>query len=274
MKSYWSCSKLADWIRGTLKPPYGTREEWAKWEKEAKTKHFRYWLAEEGLDHLQNIICWPINRLNNVRIYIKNRWFDKSHAMTSNLKRGQWYDFDHRLLHVVFDELVNFVEIELAWMQVISSDDEYKAYNLPWYLKVFRTKEWRCPEAGIAHLKWASDLRYDEDLVGKEDSRRGQLTPQAVAARETLELYNWWKDDRPKRLDPDEASGWIKYCDDLIKKDGIQKTDFFDSAIINDDNHDESKKILDASRQIEQEQEEEDTSMLIRLVKVRQYLWT
>ena len=274
MKSYWSCSKLADWIRGTSKPLSGTRGEWVKWQKEVKIKHFRYWLAEEGLDHLQDTVCWPINRIDDVRIYIKNRWFYKSHAMTSNLKRGQWYDFDHRLLHVIFDELINFVEIELAWMQVISSGDEYKAYNLPWYLKVFHAKEWRCPAAGIAHLKWASDLRYDEDLVEKKDSRHGQLTPQAVAARETLELYNWWKTDRPKRFDPDEASGWIKYCDDLIKKDGIQKTDFFDSAIINDDNHDESKKILDASHKIEQDQEEEDTSMLIRLVKVRQFLWT
>jgi len=274
MKSYWSCSKLADWLRGTSKPFSGTRKEWGEWEKKAKIKCFRYWLAEEGLDHLQNTIFWPVNRIHDVRIYIKNRWLYKSHAMTSNLKRGQWYDFDCRLLHALFDELVNFVEMELAWMQVISSDDGYKKYNVPCYFRVFRRKEWHCPEAGVAYLKWASDLRYDEDLVGKDDSRHGQLTPQAVAARETFSLYNWWKTDRNKRLDPDEASGWIKYCDERSKVANIQKNDFFDSAIINNDNHDESKKILDASHQIEQEQEEEDTSMLIRLIQVRQYLWT
>jgi hypothetical protein len=132
MKSnYWSCSKFADWLRGTIKPLAGTAEEWNAWEKTAKAKKIRYWLAEEGLDHLQNFVRWPANRISDVRCYINNRWITRSHALTSNLKRGNWYDFDTRLLHAVFDELVNFVEIEQAWKLVICSEEELKKYKTP-----------------------------------------------------------------------------------------------------------------------------------------------
>lgn len=129
MRNHWTCSKIADWLRGTPSLNSGTTEEWADWEKKAKKNPFRYWLAEEGLDYLQDFIYWPVNRIHDVRCYINNRWITKSHALTSNLKRGVWHDLDERLLHAVFDELVNFVEIEQAWMQIVCSDDERKKYK-------------------------------------------------------------------------------------------------------------------------------------------------
>lgn len=51
--NYWSCTRFADWVRGTPKIPAGTEKEWRAWENIAKKKKVRYWLAEEGLDHLQ-----------------------------------------------------------------------------------------------------------------------------------------------------------------------------------------------------------------------------
>ncbi len=42
----------------------------------------------------------------------------------------------------------------------------------------------------------------------------------------------------------------------------------------NNDDKERSRKILDFLHQIEKKQEEEDTAMLIRLVKIRQNLWT
>jgi hypothetical protein len=35
---YWSCSKFADWLRGTSKIHSGTAEEWNVWRKAAKAK--------------------------------------------------------------------------------------------------------------------------------------------------------------------------------------------------------------------------------------------
>lgn len=90
MKTYWSCSKFADWIRGTPKLEYGTAAEWRSWEKSAKEKPFRYWLAEDGLDLLQTIIFWPTDQVKILIRYVYKRWVTKSHALTSGLKRGQW----------------------------------------------------------------------------------------------------------------------------------------------------------------------------------------
>lgn len=38
-RDYWSCTKFADWLRGTPKLKAGTVEEWNAWEKVARTKN-------------------------------------------------------------------------------------------------------------------------------------------------------------------------------------------------------------------------------------------
>ena len=168
--TYWSCSKFADWLRGTAKPKAATEEEWDVWHKSAQVKNMRYWLAENGLDYFQDFVSWPTDRIADLRRYINNRWISKTHAMTSNLKRGEWYEFETRLLHSAFDTLVDFVEIEQAWMQVVFCDEERKKYKVPWYRTVLRFKSWRCPEAGLAHLQWAAALKNDEEWTDKRGS--------------------------------------------------------------------------------------------------------
>ena len=57
MRNYWTCSKFADWLRGTAKPTAETSEGWRSWEKKARDTHpVRYWLADEGLDYLQKFL--------------------------------------------------------------------------------------------------------------------------------------------------------------------------------------------------------------------------
>lgn len=235
---YWSCSKFADWLRGEPKPNSASLEEWAKWEEKAKKRRFRYWLADDGLDYLQAFIFWPVTKIKQFRFYISNRFFSKTHALTSKLKRGEWHDFDKRLLFCCFDELINFVEVELAAQEKLMKEE-----GLRGKFSVFFS---RAPDAGIDHLNWASTLRHgDDDLVEKTDPKYGTLTGQALAAKETLALYNWWKFERPNRRDPMEEN-----------EDGDEKKD-----------SERIWKIEDAYRK-------EDESMLIRLIKIRKYLWT
>ena len=270
MKRYWSCSKFVDWLRGTPKLHSGTSEEWNAWEKKAKTKKIRYWLVEECLDYVERFVYWPTNLIDTVYCYLNNRWVTKSHALTSNLKRGAWYEFDTRLLHTVFDELVNFVEIDSAWALVASSPEDRKKYKVPWY----RIGSWRSPDAGIAYLKWASALKNEDDGVAKNDPHYGQPTYQALAAQETLTLYKWWKEERPKRPDPREASGWSDYCEEKRNAAQACGDDLWDDFIFNTTKDERSRDLLEAYGRIEEEQEEEDTAMLIRLIKIRQSLWT
>ena len=56
---YWTCSKFADWLRGTPKPGAETSDGWRVWHKKAKSAHpFRYWLADDVLGYLQTIFSY------------------------------------------------------------------------------------------------------------------------------------------------------------------------------------------------------------------------
>ncbi len=236
MKNYWSCTKFADWIRGTKNPLTYTSEEWNAREKRARIKKIRYWFAEDGLDYLQNIILSPVTLFNVIQRYIHHRWIVKSHALTSNLERGTYHEFDDRLLYATFDAFSDFVETEYALEFFISEAEDRKKYKKPWYRKFFRLGIWRCPDAAIDYLNWASKLTNNEEWVDKNDPSCGKPTSQALAAQEILVLYRWWKIDRPKRPDPHAESGSQKNCDEKY--------------------------------------DDEDTQMLIRLIKIRHGLWT
>jgi len=273
--NYWSCSKFADWLRGTEKLSAGTSEQWDEWRTTAQMRHnFRYWLAEEALDAIQNFVNYPMDKLNDVRYYINNRWVSKSHALTAHprdIRPGRWSDVGNRFLPCLFNELVNFVEVEQAWHYVMWNDEEQKKYNVPWYRSGWlRWRTWRCPEAGLAYLDWASTLTNAEFL---EDDKKHLAEPtyQANAAKEIKELYLWWTTVYRNRPDPYEASGWTAYCELSRLQNGgrlswgADKTPALKKA---------SKLALNELHKIEKAYEKEDEAMMIRLIKVRQSLWT
>ena len=273
--NYWACSKFADWLRGTPKLKAGTSDEWNDWKKLARVKKIRYWLAEEGLDKLQDLFMWPADQYNELRNYINNRFVAKMHALTaSSLKPGEWHEFDTRILHCLFDELVNFVEIDQAWMTVLFSDEERKKYQLPWWRRWKLWRRWRCPEAGIEYLKWAANLAHDENNFSSPgDENYGKPTAQALAAQETMVLYLWWKHTRPNRPDPMEVSGWSEHC---AQKRG-NGDDLFSSVLSNKKTKKQQQKereMLDHMQKLENQYDDEDTEMLIRLIKIRKSLWT
>jgi hypothetical protein len=224
--NYWSCSKLADAIRGAPKMKHATSKEWIAWDNSIKkASPFRYWLAEEGLDHIQLFVTWPARKIYDIKCYINNRWVTRTHALTADprdIKRGQWVDLSSRFLPCLFNELVQFVEIELV-----------------------------AASPGQDYLDWAIAL--------------GDESPaQATAAREVKELYIWWTEIYRNRPDPMIASGWTDYCEtaDILKIDSDDV--LYDGGTI----------IYNRLKEIEETYKNEDTEMLIRLIKIRDYLWT
>lgn len=273
MRNYFSCSKIADKIRGTPKLEVGSSKDWKNWEEEAKKKHpIRYYIAEELLDKIQNVIMYPIDKIYNIKYWFNNRFITKTHALTSNLKRGQWHEMDERILNCLFDELVSFIEIEKSWKNIICDEDAARKYDAPWFSKGWsRFRVWRSPEAAMDYLSWEESLVKDESWgLTPDDPEYGFPTHQALAAKEQRELYHWWKYVRPNRPDPYDASGWTEYCGDKRRK-GIS---LFDDS---EETPEESARIgemLDIHRKLEEEYDMEDEQMLIRLVKIRRSLWT
>jgi hypothetical protein len=233
---HWTCSKFADKIRGSEKPFALEWDAWGAWHDDAKKKHpFRYWVAEELLRKLQDFINLPIDIYHTVEIYIRNRFIDKIHYLRTDLTPGEYYDLDTRILHALFTELTDLVEVECASMQ------RYNEENINYVFK-----KGRCSLAGLDYLNWAGRLKYDESMgFNPEHEDYDKPTAQAEAALTTLELYNWWK-NRDNRPDPHTMS--------TKEKDGPQYY----------------LKIDDT----EQKYENEDTDMLVKLVKIRGSLWT
>jgi hypothetical protein len=275
---YWTCSKFADWVRGTKKLSAGTSEEWDEWTTTAKMRHnFRYWLAEEGIDYVQKFVYYIPDKLNDVRYYINNRWISHSHALTAHprdIQPGSWNDVGNRFLPCMFNELVDFVEIEQAWHHCMWSDEAKTKFDVPWWRSGWlRLRTWRNAEAGMEYLKWASELVVDKDM-GAEPGEKGYGEPtyQAKAAKEIIELYTWWTVTYRNRPDPYDASGWSAHCDAMrVKYPGSMFSSLNSKDPEDRKASDKAHKLL---TKIEKAYEKEDEEMMIRLIKIRQSLWT
>jgi hypothetical protein len=274
---YWSCSKFADWVRGTPKLSAGTSEQWDEWDRKAQGHNrIRYWLAEEGLDYVSNVVYFIPDTIYAIKYYINNRWVSRTHSLTAHsrdIKPGSWCDVGNRFLPCLFNELVDFVEIELAWSHIAWGSEEDKAkYAAPfWASGWFRWRVWRCPQAGLDNLEWQRQLRWNEDEVGKDFKGLGELTPQAVKAQEILDLYTWWTTTYRNRPNPYEASGWTAACEASRIANGGKLNWGQEKDPVLKKASDKAHKLL---QKIEAAYEKEDEAMMIRLIKVRHGLWT
>ena len=241
--NHWTCSRVAEYILGEKKP---LALEWRAWDEYyidlQKRKPIRYWISQKFLKYLQNILYYPYDIYHSIRVYIRNRWIDKLQYLDTGLEPGYYYEFDNRILHGLFNELVNFVEIELAHLSLW---DRHKKYKF---------KNGRCVEAAYDYFDWASKLK-DTNEKGKKIVSR-----QAKDARRIKKLYEWWKNVRPNRIDPSVKSGWDKEYEE-IEKNGYKskKTSY--------------KTIL-KKQNIEDKYDAEDEAMMIELIKLRKSLWT
>jgi hypothetical protein len=249
---HWNCSRFADFVRGEKKPFALEWGKWDEWKKEQRNKRpIRFWLAEKGLAKLQGLVMLPIDIYRDVSYYVDNCYITKTHYLKTDLKPGHYYELDYRILHGLFNELVDFVEIEYANMA------KYIKKN-----KVYKFKNGRCKEAGLDYLNWACYLKYGKKSYGidKSNPKYGKPTPQALAAIKIQQLYNWWK-DRPNRPEPMTVAGlsWDQNKEDNLLDGKVTRKELSNF-----------KKL----EKIEADYEKEDTKMLIELIKIRGHLWT
>lgn len=243
---YWTCSKFADFIRGEKKPYALQLHEWDEWkDKQKKERPIRFWLSDTFLGKLQDFFYFPYDVYSNLKSYIRNRWIDKTHYLKTGLKPGYYYEFDTRIIHGLFNELVDFVEMELAHL---SKWDTTKNYTF---------KNGRSIEAAYAYFKEAEDRveqsRKRIEQEPKTSSFYADLMDNLFfdenhleKSNQIKELYEWWTKIRPLRDDP--------------------------YLTITKETHGEMYH--EAIAFVLENQEKEDTEMMIKLIKIRQQLWT
>jgi len=281
MSRHYSSSKPFEWLRKKLKidkPNALGWGEWGKWDAKLKAdRPIAYFLTETLPDWCEKPAKWLVDPINHAKYYLVNRFVDKRHYLKTKLKPGQWNEFETRVLHGLFEELVDFVEIESAWHHLVWADDETrKKYNMPWYYNYYllRWRTWRCPQAGIDHYLWASELRWTDNEVGEDSEHLGKLTHQAEAAREILALYHWWKDVRPTRGDSWDATGFREHWKQMDEKYGDNDWLLVDEKPTTEEEEQTYRKLSDATHELEQKWDDEDEAMMIRLIRLRKSLWT
>lgn len=248
---YWSCTPLADWIRGTTKPGALGWDEWDTWNAEAQVKHpVRYWIAETLLDNIQKAIYYVPDRIADGVGYCRYRFVRRSHLLVTNpqdVVRGEYVDLWTRMFYASFNELVNYVEIDKAIENVRWDVEARHKYNAP--KRLFRwpyIRGWRSAAAGLDYLNWEAGLEEPKH--------------QAEQAREILELYHWWKTTRPQRPEASDASGWTDWV--LNKKPISRRFQTTEQA-------EESQQIIARMEELHKQYDQEDVDQLVRLVKLR-----
>ncbi len=177
-----------------------------------------------------------IKALRDIRYWFLYR-FHTSHrydVVHTGLSYG-YYEVDKRLLHANFALLKGFVEVELAWMSLVCNKDERA--KVPWYMTLAQYHRRHYLELALAYLTYWDNA--DNNKV--EQLWEGELEGIRSKDREIRELYQWWVEARPKRIDP------YQDCPD--------------------------DQLMKAFEQ-EEAYHKEDEEMLIRLVKIRRNLWT
>ena len=214
-------------------------EDWAYFrEYHKKNNPIRYWLTNE----FESIFIWPITmRWERVSDWVRYRTYNRYHIVNTGMEPG-YVDVTERMLHINFNMLKDFVEIEKAHMWEWSGNPKME-------------------QPGVSYLAWEMGLEEVND------------NSQAENAREIYELYDWWTNQRPYRVE-DNTEDWEAYrkLSDEIYGD----TDEF---FLREDKDTSELKFLrktwlDNSNTIERNNLMEDEKMLIRLVKIRSSLWT
>lgn len=215
-----------------------------------------YRMLSMNFQQIKNAISWKwaifTNRLSDIERWIAYRTYDKYHIIKTDLS-PDYYDADTRILHSNFNILTDFVENEKGSLEFF-----YGSFERPkkkWYERRVKYDSLSRKEKrtlGMKFLDW--EINNDEQYFPKH---------QRSSAKEMKELYIWWNDERPKRVDPYDF-----YKDELDKYSQLPLRDM----------PDELKKklspIYTKINKMEEKYDKEDEKMLIRLMKIRKHLWT
>jgi hypothetical protein len=211
-----------------------------------------------------------LNRaLHGLTYRMNNRWIARTHALTAHprdVTRGSWRDLGQRFVPCMFNELVNFVEIEAARAMVSGNRELMKRYGCHWIHRFFFLSTWRSSEAGIDHLKWSMSLT-NRDLMEEGDPE--EPSHQARAAMEILELYSWWKEVVPARQRFEETGDWRSYTEVRHSK-GFE---LFAHEGAGERKEEADRSVSWSPTNHERLHDEEEEQMMIRLIRLRHVLW-
>lgn len=212
------------------------------------------------------------NLLSRIERSIAFRTYDKYTIVKTRLKPG-YYDKDQIMLHACFALLVDFVEIELAFIRAIGDKLSQKRINENFIKRLLFVLESLFSSKRNEKLGRA----YLDEMI---NCRNGYIDGDDYWVK-IKELYEWWKDKRPQRKDPLETTGFSAYLQSLKEKYGdiyyLSSTNSRTLELKSFLNTEEDNKFLDLALKaelLEESNDSEDDEMLLKLCRLRRFLWT
>lgn len=249
--------KFIRWMK--FNPPYAANaDEWVEFDTRFKAEApIRYTISRGIVRRTYWKVKFFFSR-NFCRIL--DRTLDRKHVVDTGLNPG-YHNTQTRMLYVNFSLLVNFVENECSRMYASSSTEKmfnlfgWKAF-LPWRIRMTlkRNPEY-AKKYGVEYLSWSRDSERARGLEVKH-------------LEDIIFLYKWWTEERPNR---EKFKSPIS--DKLDPGDHIMLTSTKKWKEENPELVEQLERYMEGRREQEQQWEEEDSSMLIRLMKVRAYLF-
>ena len=217
-------------------------EEWAEVHKEARKKKLCYWLSNT----MPTWLSVKGKQLYDIKLWYQYRFQTrhKYHLIDTKLGYG-YHEIENRMLHGMFSILQQYVEVELACINDIFNKDVPKAGR----------------KAGLQQLAWQISLKDDDE----------NSASQSENAQKIKDLYLWWVDTRPARMDPWDDEDWEKSKPEHVKGEDIME---WMGRERTPDQKEASNRHFAKRETMEEAYKAEDGKMLHRLINIRYSLWT
>lgn len=221
---------------------------------------------------------YPSELIEDLERFIAYRTYDKYHLLPTGLPPG-YSDPREQLINVSFTLLKNFVEVELAAIEFYHSKPKLPFFkSFLYYLPYPFNYSIRSRELGLKYIEGMLELHKADEYSTKEYNDY-----HINFWNEVKFLYNWWY-NRPDREEPMELSGLSLFDQTIREKYNSESVFKFIKNpnrststmefIGNAAERQEHDRLAQLMKDIEKQQNQEDEEMLIRLVKIRLFLWT
>ena len=218
----------------------GTAEEWCDYHNRQKTMCPKLYKIYKFFDDLDtSLSVWKMRYIDDPRYWFRNAIITRLWMITpKELKIDQWYDTDWRMLCANMELLRFYIE-----------EDNHNYGNAPDDFEPWEVKEFKKKEAGEP---------------SQFDGGYGLSMRQYQDKKDAWDIYLWWKEypNRLKEID--------QVFDDMPKRDkdeeimfGLTKAEMEKKA-----------PWYDKYNNLQNKLKEEEEENLIKLMKIRNSLWT
>lgn len=238
-------NKISRWLKYNP-PDYLTSKGWRLFEKEfAERAPIRYKIKLINRD-----FRLLRSRLHKPFEYLRLKFIERRHIVDTGLRPGL-YEFDTQILHGAFNEFSKFMEYSYIHC--------FLDYKENWKRRLPFVKDRDRGERRKLLIKLYQEQIgiLNNPLVDEEEKN------EARQSLRLLRLYHWWNVERPSRIDRS-----VTYDNQGFKR-GSRDPRFNQKA----PDFQAYKKYIIETVDKRAIHDEEDTDMLVSLVKIRQDIW-